>query len=40
MLSMQADEVKAKLVEILPKVEAGQEFAITRHAKIIARLSP
>jgi antitoxin (DNA-binding transcriptional repressor) of toxin-antitoxin stability system len=40
MYMMQSNEVKAKLADVLRKVEAGQEIAITRHGRIIARLSP
>lgn len=40
MFMMQSYEVKTKLADVLRKVEAGQEIAITRHGKIIARLSP
>lgn len=40
MYMMQSNEVKTKLADVLRKVEAGQEIAITRHGKIVARLSP
>jgi len=40
MLMMPSNEVKAKLADVLRKVEAGQEIAITRHGKIVARLAP
>ncbi len=40
MISMQSNEVKAHLSEVLRKVESGQEIAITRHGQIVARLSP
>lgn len=40
MFIMQSNEVKTKLADVLRKVEGGQEIAITRHGKIIARLSP
>ncbi|MCF6262312.1 MAG: type II toxin-antitoxin system prevent-host-death family antitoxin [Xanthomonadales bacterium] len=37
---MQSNEIKARLAEVLRKVEAGQEVEITRHGKAIARLTP
>ncbi len=40
MLTMQSNEIKARLAEVLRKVEAGQEVEITRHGKAIARLTP
>ncbi len=40
MITMKANEVKTHLSEVLRKVEQGQEIAITRHNKTIARLSP
>lgn len=40
MLTMQSNEIKARLAEVLRKVEAGQEIEITRHGKAIARLTP
>ena len=40
MLTMQSNEIKARLAEVLRKVEAGQEVEITRHGKTIARLAP
>jgi prevent-host-death family protein len=40
MLSMQSNEVKAQLSEVLRKVEDGQVITITRHGKPIACLSP
>lgn len=33
-------EAKAKLSEILDRVNAGEEFVITRHDQVIARLIP
>ena len=38
MFSMQANEVKAQLSEVLRKVEQGEEIMITRHGKVVARL--
>lgn len=40
MLSMQAHEVKSQLSDMLRKVESGEEILISRHGKIVARLSP
>lgn len=40
MFSMQANEVKAQLSEVLRKVEQGEEIMITRHGKVVARLTP
>ena len=40
MFSMQANEVKAQLSEVLRKVEQGEEIMITRHGKVVARLMP
>lgn len=40
MLSMQAHEVKSQLSEVLRKVESGEEVLISRHGKVVARLSP
>ena len=40
MLSMQAHEVKSQLSDVLRKVESGEEILISRHGKIVARLSP
>jgi prevent-host-death family protein len=37
---IQASEAKAKFAELLDQVEQGQTIAITRHGKIVARLSP
>ncbi len=33
-------EAKSKMSEILRRVEAGEEFTITKHGQPIARLSP
>ena len=40
MFAMPANEVKTQLSEVLRKVESGEEILISRHGKIIARLSP
>ncbi len=40
MITLQSNHLKTHLSEVLRKVEAGQEIAITRHGKIIACLSP
>src|SRR5437868_10854879 len=37
---LSATEVKAKLLALLDEVEAGEEIRITRHGRVIARLSP
>lgn len=38
MITLKSQEVKTHFSEILRKVESGQEFAITRHNKVIAKL--
>lgn len=35
-----ATEAKAKLLALLDEVERGEEVVITRHGKVIARLTP
>lgn len=40
MLAMPANEVKSQLSEVLRKVESGEEVLISRHGKVVARLSP
>lgn len=40
MITMQSNEVKAGLAEVLRKVEAGQEVAITRHGTVVAYMMP
>ena len=40
MFTMSSNEIKARLAEVLRKVEAGQEVEITRYGKAIARLTP
>ncbi len=37
---VQSHEVKTHFSRVLRRVEAGQEFLITRHNKVIARLVP
>jgi prevent-host-death family protein len=37
---IQATEAKAHLAELLRAVERGESFAITRHGKAIAHLTP
>ena len=40
MITMKANQVKTHLAEVLRKVEQGQEIAITKHNRTIARLTP
>ncbi|MBM5810421.1 MAG: type II toxin-antitoxin system prevent-host-death family antitoxin [Gammaproteobacteria bacterium] len=40
MRTVQVVEVKAKLSSILAAVEAGEEIAITRRGRVVARLVP
>lgn len=40
MASIGSNEAKARLAEILRRVEAGESVEITRHGKAIARLVP
>jgi prevent-host-death family protein len=40
MKRIQATEAKAKFSELLDQVEQGETIAITRHGKIVARISP
>lgn len=40
MRSIQVVEAKAKFSALLAAVEAGEEIAITRHGKVVARLVP
>jgi prevent-host-death family protein len=35
-----ATEAKASILSLLDEVEAGEEIEITRHGKVVARLSP
>ena len=40
MRSVQIVEAKAKFSSLLAAVEAGEEIAITRHGRVVARLVP
>jgi len=40
MRSIQVVEAKAKFSAMLAAVEAGEEIAITRHGRVVARLVP
>jgi prevent-host-death family protein len=40
MRSIQVVEAKAQFSALLAAVEAGEEVAITRHGKVVARLVP
>jgi len=40
MATVKLTEAKARLGELLDKVEGGEEIVITRHGKAVARLSP
>ncbi len=40
MRSVQVAEAKAKFSALLAAVEAGEEIAITRHGKVVARIVP
>lgn len=40
MLNIQYNRIKTHFANILRQVERGQEFAITKHKKIIAKLTP
>ena len=40
MKTIQASEAKAKFLSILDDVERGESVIITRHGRIVARLSP
>jgi prevent-host-death family protein len=40
MLTIQASEAKARLLQILDDVERGETVVITRHGRAIARLVP
>ena len=37
---MTATEAKAKFLALLDAVEKGEEFEITRHGKVVARIAP
>ena len=38
--TIQASEAKARLLQLLDRVEAGETIVITRHGRPIARLEP
>ncbi len=38
--TLTATEVKAKLLALLDDVQDGEEIGITRHGRVIARLTP
>jgi prevent-host-death family protein len=40
MRALQIVEAKARFSALLAEVEAGEEIAITRHGKVVARLVP
>lgn len=40
MRTVQVVEAKAKFSSLLAAVEAGEEVAITRHGKVVARIVP
>ncbi len=40
MRTIQVVEAKAKFSSLLAAVEAGEEIAITRHGRVVARLMP
>jgi prevent-host-death family protein len=40
MLSIQSNKVKTHFSGVLRQVEQGQEFLITRHKKVVAKLMP
>ena len=40
MRAVQVVEAKAKFSSLLAAVEAGEEIAITRHGRVVARLVP
>ena len=40
MRAIQITEAKAKFSALLAAVEAGEEIAITRHGRVVARLVP
>jgi prevent-host-death family protein len=40
MKHIQASEAKAKFSELLDQVEQGETIAITRHGRIVARITP
>ncbi len=40
MLNIQSNEVKTHFSGVLRQVEQGQEFLITKHKKVVAKLTP
>lgn len=40
MLNIQSNKVKTHFASVLRQVEQGQEFLITRHQKVVAKLIP
>lgn len=40
MLSIQSNQLKTHFSEVLRKVEIGEEFLITKHKKVVAKLTP
>jgi len=40
MVTVSRAQAKARLSELLDKVEAGEEVVVTRHGKAVARISP
>ncbi len=40
MVTVSLAQAKARLSELLDKVEAGEEIVVTRHGKAVARISP
>ncbi|SMM98566.1 hypothetical protein SPONN_2029 [uncultured Candidatus Thioglobus sp.] len=40
MLNIQSNEIKTHFSSILRQVENGQDFLITKHKKVIAKLTP
>ena len=40
MVTVSLAQAKARLSELLDKVEAGEEVVVTRHGRAVARISP
>jgi prevent-host-death family protein len=40
MVTVSLAQAKARLSELLDKVEAGEEVLVTRHGRAVARISP
>jgi prevent-host-death family protein len=40
MVTVSLAQAKARLSELLDKVEAGEEVVVTRHGRVVARISP